>query len=326
MATTSVDVLKFRFGTVVIASDGEAGNVAYVAVQPGQRTVTYVGVKLPGGHTVAVPLDRVTEGASHELRVTLTREGLLQAMQPAPAEATLLSRNTHVNAGKLPGRSGASGSLTQVSMTTQTQQLRHLTVKPGLGGEQLLSANWITEIGDGGKTITVAIPADAEPAPYRSDTDLRDEAHDRLWNYARLRVDLRTVEIRAIDGEIWLRGFVSSTLNRRIITELLTDLKGLTAIHNDLVADNELAVTIARALSQDPRTHGEHIGVYPSLGTVFLRGLANTEAVRDVATQIAATVAPDARVVNQIAAGRAGSYIPMLAPVTGTEDIVPGGD
>ncbi|HKD74959.1 MAG TPA: BON domain-containing protein [Ktedonobacterales bacterium] len=320
MATSSVDVLKFRFGTVVIASDGEAGNVAYVAVQPGQRAVTHVGVKLPGGHTVAVPLDRVTEGASHELRVTLTREGLLQAMQPASAEATLLSRNTQVNAGKL------RGSLTQVSMTTQTQQVRHLTVKPGLGGEQLLSANWITEISDDGKAINVAIPAGVEPAPYRSDTDLHDEAHDRLWNYARLRVDLRTVEIRAIDGEIWLRGFVSSTLNRRIITELLTDLKGLTAIHNDLVADNELAVTIARALSQDPRTHSEHIGVYPSLGTVFLRGLANTETVRDVATQIAATVAPNAKVVNQIAAGRAGSYIPMLAPVTGTEDIVPGGD
>ncbi len=326
MATSSVDVLKFRFGTVVIASDGEAGTVAFVAVRPGQRVVTHVGVKLPGGHTVAVPLERVTEGAAHELRVTLTREGLLQAMQPAPAGATLLSRTTHVNASKQSGRSGSSGTLTQVSMTTQTQQLRHLTVKPGLGSEQLLSANWITEIADDGKAITVTIPADAEPAPYRSDTDLRDEVHDRLWNYARLRVDMRSVDIRAIDGEVWLRGFVSSTLNRRIITELLSDLKGLTAIHNDLVADNELAVTIARALSQDPRTHGERIGVYPSLGTVFLRGLANTEAVRDVATQIAATVAPDARVVNQIAAGKAGSYIPMLAPVTGTEDIVPGGD
>ena len=320
MPTISADVIKFRFGAVVIASDGEAGSVAYVVIQPGQRTITQLGVKLPGGHTVAVPLDRVVEGTAEEVRVTLTREALLQVMQPAPARATLLSRQTQVNAGKV------RGTLTQVSLSVATSTLRQLATKQGFGGESLFQATWITDISDDGKAITLTLPAGVEPASYRADADLLDEAHTRLWNYSRIRVDMRAVDMRAVDGEIWLRGFVSSTLNQRIMSELLIGMKGLTAIHNDLVADTDLAVTVAHALSRDPRTHGQQIGVYPTLGKVYLRGLATSQGVSDAATQIAAATVGHGTLINELLLNANASYIPMLAPVTGNEDVVPGGD
>lgn len=320
MATLPVDIIKFRFGTVVIASDGEAGSVAHVVVQPGQRVITHVGVKLPGNHTVAVPLERVMEGTSEEVHVSLTREGLLQAMLPTPVGATIFSRNTQVSIGK------GHGALTQVSMAAASHALHHLATKQGLGGESLLSATWITSISDDGKSIAVTVPADIAPVAYRSDADLLDEVHTRLWNYPRLRVDMRAIDIRAVDGEVWLRGFVSSTLNRRIVEELLVGAKGLTTIHNELVADNELAVTVARALSVDPRTHGQRIGVYPTLGRVFLRGLASSQGAYDAATQIAAHAAGHATLVNEVMLKANAAFIPMLAPVTGTDDIVPGGD
>ena len=100
----------------------------------------------------------------------------------------------------------------------------------------------------------------------------------------------------------------------------------MTAIHNDLVADNELAIEIAQALAKDPRTHGQRLGVYPNLGEVYLRGLSDSPEAAQAATEIAAQIDGRHVVVNQIRISNNVDYLPMLAPVTGTEDVVPGGD
>ncbi len=323
MATTFADIQKFRLGVIVIASDGEAGSVAQVYVEPGQRAVTAIGVKIgrgPGGVLRAVSLDRVIDGTADEVRLSITREALLQVMTPAPAGATTLS---HATQATINGR--GSGALTQVSALHATGAITHLIVKQGLtGGEVVIEPEWIASISDDGSAIELALPSGAALAPHRPDPDLLDEVRARLWNYARLRVDLRAVDIRVIDGEVWIRGNVSSTLNRRIISDLLAGTRGLITLHNELVADNELAVRIAQALAKNPATHGQPIGVYPSLGKVYLRGLAHSPTVVEAAKKIAAEIEGQREVVSEMAVG-AGPYIPMLAPVTGDEDIVPGG-
>nr|MBF6592663.1 BON domain-containing protein [Ktedonobacterales bacterium] len=190
----------------------------------------------------------------------------------------------------------------------------------------LVPASGITTIDERGRTVEVRLPNGETPTPYRADADVLTEMHDALWNYARLRVDLRAVEMRVIDGEAWLRGHVSSTLNRRVISDLVLNIPGLHETHNELVADNDLAVTIARALAKDPRTHGQMIGVYPNLGRVFLRGRAHSPEVALIATQVAAEASGQAEVINQLGIDPAATLIPALSPVTGTDDIVPGGD
>jgi len=318
MATTFA-AIKFRFGSVVNATDGEAADVAYVVIQPGQRTVTHVGIKLPGNVMHAVPIDRVVDATTEATHIALTREAMLQVMQPAPADAVVLSRATQVNFGR------ARGPLSQISVDPATHAIRKMTIKQGPGGETIVPATWITDISDDGKLITAHAPAGTQPTPFRSDSDLTDDINKRLFNYPQMRIDLRAVRVRVVDGDVWLAGNVSSTLNRRIMSELLFDLQGLNEIHNDLVADNELAVTIARALSNDPRSHGQRFGVYPVLGHVFLRGLATTQAASEAATQIANATPGQLGVINEVAISTS-NMIPMLAPVTGNEDIVPGGD
>lgn len=324
MAAKSAAMFKFRLGATVIATDGEAGDVQNVVVQPGLRTVTHVGVKLPGSVQVTVPLDRVIDGSADVLYVQATREALLQAMPPLTGQVTTLNRSTQIS---LNGKN--LGTLSQVTMATANNTLHKFGVRRGmLGSEVLLDANAISDFSDDGRSLDFRLPTGTEPTPYRSDTDLLNEAHDALWNYPRLRIDMRAVEMRAVDGEIWLRGHVSSTLNQRVASDLLLNIPGLTEIHNDLIADNDLAVQIARALSKDPRTHGQLIGVYPNLGRVFLRGRAHTPEAAQVATQIAVAAGGKAEVevINQIGIDATAQFLPALAPVTGTDDVIPGGD
>jgi osmotically-inducible protein OsmY len=322
MPATFADILKFRLGAIVIASDGEAGSLDSIAVAPGQRTVTAAGVKIgrgPGGVTKAVPLERITDATVESVTIALTREALLQTMPNVEKSMTTLSRSTQVTRG---GK--GAGSLTHVSADRASHALTHLIVRR-LGGEALIDPLWINGISDDGRSIEIVPPAGVALPEYRPDAELSDEINRRLFDYPRLRVDLRAVSVRVADGEVWLRGNVSTSLNRRVISDLLVGTRGLVAVHNELVADNELAVAIKEALDHDPRTHGQHIGVYANLGQVFLRGQTTAPGVVEAAVQIAKGVPGQVQVVNELAVGSA-SFIPMLAPVTGDEDIIPGGD
>lgn len=321
MTNPATSIMKFRFGTVVIASDGEAGSIASVVVQPGQRTITDVAVKLPGNTTIAIPLDRVVDAHARETHLNTTREAVLQTLPALSKDATIFSRQTQVivNGNTL-------GTLTQVSISASNHTLHRLTIKRGLGSEVLVEASQIREIGDNGHSITCTVPAGTDLIAYRPDADLQDDAQSALWNYSRLRVDMRAVQLRVIDGEVWLIGHVSSTLNRRVMSELLEGIKGLVAIHNELIADSDLANDIARALANDPRTHGQRFGVYPNLGKVYLRGKAKSAEAAQVAQEIAASVNHGQTVINELRIDTVGTFLPMLAPVTGNEDVIPGGD
>ena len=315
MATIAAEVIKFRFGTVVVASDGEAGTVSHVVVQPGTQAFMAVGVKLPGGTTATVSLDRVIDATSEAVHVTVTREALLQTLVKTTIQGSLLSNKTNVtNAGK------SLGTLTQVSVTVATAAIRTIGIRQGLSGEIIIAGKQITSMSDDGRTIDTV----GQTLPYIADIDLYDEVHSRLGSYPRLHIDIRAVNIRVIDGELWITGHVSSTLNRRIIADLLVGTKGLTIVDNALVSDVELAVKIAQALSKDSRTHGQHIGVYPTLGKVYLRGLTSTTEASQAAIQIAQATAGTASVIGELAVSNA-QFIPLLAPVTGNEDVIPGG-
>jgi sporulation protein YlmC with PRC-barrel domain len=308
-----VEAVKFRFGTTVLASDGEAGTVTSVIVQPGNRTVTHFGAKLPGGKQVAVPRERVVDALADTVQLDITREALSQTLPDISPNDITLSRNTRI------GGARNLGTLTQVTVVFESGVIRTIGVKGG--GEVLINASAIQDIDN--QKITVASDKVDWPS-YRPDGELLEECQQRLYNYPRLRVDLAAVHLRALDGELWVQGHVFSTLNRRIVAELLVGTKGLLSVHNSLIADNELAIEIARALAKDPRTHGQPIGVYPTLGRVYLRGLTHTDQAAIAATEIAGAIGGTVEVVNDLTTQQS-QFIPMLAPITGDEDTVPGG-
>ncbi|HEU5348912.1 MAG TPA: hypothetical protein VFU63_09915 [Ktedonobacterales bacterium] len=91
------------------------------------------------------------------------------------------------------------------------------------------------------------------------------------------------------------------------------------------MADNDLAATVSIALALDSRTAGQHIGVYPRLGAMHLRGSVQTRAAYKGASNVARAVPAVTRNMNELRIDPDANEIPVLAGVTNREDMAPGG-
>jgi osmotically-inducible protein OsmY len=312
------EVRKVRFGADVEASDGTAGKVDCVVAEATTRAISAVGIKAGLFEKVRfVPLHQVAGGTASSVTLRVPLAEILQA--PATASGVILKGSTGVGAG---GRN--LGRLTQVTIHAETGVLRHLVVERA-GREVLVPAGVVTAIS--AKQISTDLDATAQRrlTPYRDDEELAQEATAAIYDYVPLRVDLPGFAVVAIDGVIWLRGHVSSDINRRLIADQLVGIRGVSEVHNDLVADTDLAPAISMALARDPRTAGEHIGVYPLLGMVTLRGNVHTQAARQAAQQIASTAPGVVGVESELHLDQHARVLPVLAAIADTEDVVPGG-
>jgi osmotically-inducible protein OsmY len=316
------DVHQVRFGTPVTASDGASGTVAHVLVDPAARIATHVGVRLGRlqGQTYNVPVAAVARADSEGATLTITRDDLSKSAPAAAASLARLFHRTEVANGQK-----TIGHLRQISFTRAGGGLHRMVVGRGAGRDVYIAATSAQSFGE--KRITVQLSqADLDSLTlYRPDSDLQREAEAALFDYPRLRIDLAGIDLRAIDGEIWLLGHVSSELNSRLVVEQLRSLRDLAAIHNHLIADPDLAAAVAAALAHDPRTRGQAIGVYPTLGQVRLGGVVDSPATAAAAWQVAAAVHGVLGVIAQLEVRPGGAGLPVFAGVSGVEDIVPGG-
>lgn len=316
------EVKKFRFDAPIVASDGEAGRLAAIVADAERRSITHAVVKvgfLGLGGTYYIPLDLVTDASKDVVNLSVTLDDIKQKLKAQPQGVTLTSGTTVAAGGK------GLGHLTQVTINAETQELRHLVVARGLGREVLVLASGITSIS--AKQISVDLRATKpdQLTPFRPDAELRDAIYQAIFNYDPLRIDLPAMEIHAIDGSVWLKGHVSSDLNRRLAQDQLSNIEGLAEMHNELVADTDLASAVSFALAKDPRTAEQHIGVYPRLGEVRLRGAVRTPEARQAALEIARAVPGVGSVINELHVDPTATVVPVLAGVTNTEDDVPGG-
>lgn len=322
-ATEFAAVSKFRFGMPVVTDDGEEGSLAYVGVDPAQRTISHVGVKLRvgllGTKEYFVPLDQVSHANASEVRLIPTREEV-ERQFAVKATIPTLSRGTQVVAD-----SRRIGHLAQLTINRETRVLRHLIVDRGLQ-EVVVSAERISHI-EGKQVVTDLTPEEARAlVPYVPDEELRDEIHRAIERYGRLRVDMPGIAVRVIDGVVWLQGHVSSELNARQMQDQTVGIRGIGELYNELIPDTDLAAAVSYALAHDPSTRQGYIGVYPMLGEVRLRGRVRTQTMSQAASEVARRVHGVSRVVNELVVDPNASVLPVLAGVTGNEDHVPGGD
>lgn len=315
------EVKKFRFDADIQASDGEAGKLVTLIVEGEQPKVSHIGVRVGGflrkSGIYFVPLDLVTEATSDTVTLSISLDEI-EKHRATPSGLALTSRTALVADGKTLGR------LAQVTIHSETRMLRHLVVERGMGREYLVPATMVRSVSARQVVLDLGGTSVDQLTLYRDDEELRQEAFDAIYNYARLRVELPGIQIYAIDGVIWLKGHVSSDLIRRLVADQLGGIVGLAELHNELVADNELAAAVSMALAKDPRTAGQRIGVYPKLGEVHLRGSARVPEARSAATEVARSVPGVAKVVNELRVNPNANVVPVLAGVTNEEDQVPG--
>jgi osmotically-inducible protein OsmY len=317
-ATEFAVVDKFRFGAPVHTDDGELGSLEYVAAAAASQTVTAIGVKFGFfGRKCLVPIAQVAEATPDEVRLRLTRaEVELSKEQPG---GPVLDGGTVVT---LNGK--RLGKLVQLTSHHETHTLRHLVVDR-LAGEVLVPARLISKIEPRQMDLSTPGLAAAQLTPYRPDEELHEEIRLAIEEMPRLRVDLPGMDIRVLDGVVWLRGHCASDLSRRLTWERVQGIRGIDELHNELISDQGLAAAVSTALAHDPRTARELIGVYPRLGHVFLRGRVHTQAARTAAGEIARTVPNVIDLHNDLIVDPQANEIPELASVTNNEDLVPGG-
>lgn len=318
-------LLQINLGSVANATDDALGKVVQVLTQPKTWQISHVVVQrgLLVKKLLVLPAEFITEARADGLQLSLMVDDLLQKAQ-TPKEP-LLALKEH-----LPVVSGEEtlGGLSELFFDAETRRLAYLVVHRHAiaGGDVLLSVDQLAELQADRLEVTVAAKDFALLPHYRPDPELERDVREALWDYPRLRIDLGTVRVHAQCNEVWLLGHVSSDINRRLIDDLARPVPGVRALHNELVADTDLAVAIAGALAKHEETRGLPIGVYPTLGEVYLRGLVPTEAVKQVAEKVAAEVHGVETLHNDLVVSAKTDYLPTLAGVNNTEDIVPGGE
>ncbi|HEX9036724.1 MAG TPA: BON domain-containing protein [Ktedonobacterales bacterium] len=315
-------VSKFRFGADVQASDGAAGSVVAIVADEQRRSLVEIGIRRGPFHPCAfVSLEHVIEANAETLTLDLTREQIER--QTTPAGMTLTAFTT-VRANGV-----SLGRLVQMTVTAPSETLRHFVVAQGIHGlrrEAAAPARII--IGMTERQINVRLEGlpHKRLLPYRSDTVLRQDVYARLFDYAPLRVDLPGIEIQPVDGVVWLRGHVASGGARRMAEDQAQGVRGLAALRNELIADDALAATVSMALAQDlGADRRQHIGVYPRLGVVYLRGSVRTPAARERASIVATACSTAKRVINELRVTSSEEGISVMAGVTNHADVAPGG-
>ncbi|HEX8998209.1 MAG TPA: BON domain-containing protein [Ktedonobacterales bacterium] len=319
-ATTFAPVIKFHFGADARDAEGAGGTITHVIIAAETRVVTAVGVRFGlFGHEVYAPVERVSAATDAGVVFNVTRDELAKDGQ-RPAGIRLGGDLGVTQNGK------RLGKLAQATFNGDTHALLHLIVDRGLSGEFVFSARAIRQLTASGVEIEAASDGGRPPlTQLRLDADLREDVLKAIESYPRLHVDLEGINIAAIDGSVWLRGHVSSELNRRLIQDLVGGVEGIAELHNELMTDPELAARISRAFAYDPRTAEERIGVYPTLGRVHLRGAVRTAVAREAAEQLASATPGVGEILNELHVDPNANVLPVMASVTNNEDAVPGG-
>lgn len=318
-ATTFAPVIKFRFGADVRDAEGAGGTLTSVVLHAETHAIVGLGVRFGAfSRPVYALVEAVSAATARSVELNITRAEI--------EKDGLQLEGVKLSGGAVSQHGKRLGKLAQVSFNADTRALWRLVIDRGLGGEVVISASAVDQISTSG--VALMTPADGSGVtltPFRPDPELREDVIKAIEDYGRLRVDMEGVNVTATDGIVWLRGFVSSDLNRRLMGDLVSQVHGLGELHNELITDPELASAISRALARDPRTAEEHIGVYPTLGRVKLRGAVRTAVAREAAEQIANSAPGVGEVSNELHVSADANVLPVLAGVTNTEDDVPGG-
>jgi osmotically-inducible protein OsmY len=323
--TTSIaEMQKCIFGTKVFCSDGEEGVLTHVCFDPATRRMTHIGIRLGRffGRMVYMPFGTVVNASGEAVTLRITRDELVAAGKEEPAGALLDGKSSVAR-----DEGGSRGQLFLVAVRPDTGELAYIVARGLRAGQNtLLLQEYVKKLEPG--NITVSIPeATFQTLPaYRPDSELQREVEDILFDLAPLHVDFRGMDVRVLDGVLYLDGNISSSLRGDMVRDQALGVQGLLDVENHLVSDDILAGDLAMALSHDPRTHNLPIGVYPRLGAARLSGAVHTSQQKVDAGEIARVFPGVRSVVNDLVVDPHADILKVMSSSEGgeAEDKIPG--
>jgi osmotically-inducible protein OsmY len=322
--TSISEMQKFRFGGKVLCSDGEEGILSHVCFAASARSLSYIGVRLGlfFAKTVYLPFAAVVSASGEGITLKVTRAELASASQEVPPRVLLNRRSVIRNTA-----TGAQESLGLLAVQPESGVLAYLVAHDLRPGQDIiLRQEVLTKLETGLVTISVSeAQLDAFP-PYRSDRELQRDVEKILFELTPLHVDFYGMNVRVLDGVLYLDGNVSSSLRGEMVADQSVGVIGLLEVKNHLVGDDQLASDLALALGRDPRTCDLPIGVYPRLGVVRLSGAVHNAQQKAAAEEIARAFPGVRSVVNDLIVNPKAEVLNVMASSAGgeAEDIIPG--
>ncbi|HKP53954.1 MAG TPA: BON domain-containing protein [Chloroflexia bacterium] len=238
-------------------------------------------------------------------------EGRTEETQTEP-EGVVIGTDTKVEAAD-----GPIGSIDRVLLDPDTGRVTHFVVRKGqfLTKHVLVPVDWAAEITP--ERISLAVDREqlAYLPEYRPDDEIAQGVFDALKSYPPLRRLLHgvasydpplsrfeedTVRVMVQDGVVTLEGVVQTGGHASMAAWLAQQVPGVRQVRNLLVADEDLEIAVASALSKDERTRQVRARVESNMGIISLIGLAPSEEARIAAEKVASDVLGVRRVVNKL--------------------------
>jgi osmotically-inducible protein OsmY len=134
------------------------------------------------------------------------------------------------------------------------------------------------------------------------DANLETAVRDALEQYAPLSMWKHSVQVRANAGTVTLSGTARSQAEKEVAENLVSRVKGVSTVQNQLIVDSDLELAVAQALVSDARTRPGFPGILVGVvfGVAYLKGTAPTKELKQAAGEIASQVAGVARVSNEL--------------------------
>ncbi|HSN73461.1 MAG TPA: BON domain-containing protein [Anaerolineae bacterium] len=118
-------------------------------------------------------------------------------------------------------------------------------------------------------------------------SSMASQVYDQLWSEQGLRTTTADIEIEAAAGAVTLNGRVRTQLLRRQAERLARAGLNGWRLHNNLIADDRLAMDLAALLAADPRTAAANVRFEVFLGVAYLGGTVNSSEQRAAALELA---------------------------------------
>ncbi len=131
-----------------------------------------------------------------------------------------------------------------------------------------------------------------------------EQVYDQLWSEQGLRTTTADIEIEAAQGAVALHGRVRTGILRRQADRLARASLDGWQLHNNLIADDAVAMELASRLATDSRTATANVRIEVFLGSAYLSGTVQSEQQRVAVLELAHHTANVVRVEEHLVLSR----------------------
>ncbi len=131
---------------------------------------------------------------------------------------------------------------------------------------------------------------------------LTTAVNNALKSYTPLRIWAHTLHVSAQDSTVTLAGTARSHTMKEIAEQLARGVRGVSAVQNQIVTDDDVEVAVAQALAADTNTRTSFPGILVGVvfGVVYLKGQVKSAEIKSAASQVTAGVAGVKTVSNEL--------------------------